>query len=52
MDCDGDVDEGVLLTFYRDNDSDTYGIMVSDQPAGAKCALLPPGYVANHDDWQ
>ncbi len=41
-DCDGEVDEDVLLTFYADNDGDGYG--VSDNQVQA--CEAPPGYVA------
>jgi hypothetical protein len=45
-DCDGDVDEGVLTSFYMDADGDTYGDMTSMVMA---CAL-PVGYASNSDD--
>ena len=45
-DCDGQIDEGVTSTFYRDLDSDTYGNALSTQQA----CNAPAGYVANDDD--
>lgn len=45
-DCDGYIDEDVLLTFYADNDGDTYGDI-----ATTTVGCTPPsGYVDNHDD--
>ncbi len=45
-DCDGSVDEGVLTTYYRDVDGDTYGTPASTVQACAK----PAGYVTNNTD--
>jgi hypothetical protein len=45
-DCDGQVDEGVELTFYADADGDGYGD--SGQPT--QSCTQPPGYSANGDD--
>ncbi|AKF07552.1 BNR repeat domain protein [Sandaracinus amylolyticus] len=45
-DCDTATDEGVLQTFYRDLDGDTFGSATSPMTA---CAA-PAGYVANDDD--
>jgi hypothetical protein len=45
-DCDSNVDEGVLITYYRDADGDSYGD--SDDSQGACSA--PSGYVANSAD--
>ncbi len=45
-DCDGQVDEGVELTFYADADGDGYGD--SSQPT--QSCTQPPGYSANGDD--
>jgi len=45
-DCDGETDEGVLLTFYQDADSDTYGNI--QMPTQA-CSV-PQGYVSNSTD--
>ncbi|MDI1452128.1 MopE-related protein [Polyangium sp. 6x1] len=42
-DCDVSVDEGVLLTFYRDADGDSYG--TSGQTTQG-CGAPPAGYVA------
>jgi hypothetical protein len=45
-DCDGSVDEGVLITFYRDADGDNYG---SDAETTLECSQ-PSGYVARGGD--
>ncbi|MBN2800379.1 MAG: hypothetical protein JXX28_14665 [Deltaproteobacteria bacterium] len=45
-DCDHDTDEGVLPTWYRDADGDTYGDLETSQPACAQ----PAGWVSNPDD--
>lgn len=44
-DCDGIIDEGVRLTFYRDIDRDGYGSTSSISTCAAR-----PGYVANSED--
>ena len=45
-DCDGDIDEGVQLTFYADSDGDGFG-----NPASTILACtVPPGYTNNDDD--
>ena len=45
-DCNGQTDEGLLLTFYADNDSDGYGT-----PNGTTMdCSAPEGYVSNADD--
>ena len=45
-DCDDGVDEEVLLTFYRDNDTDGYG-----DPAATEEGCTPSsGYVDNDED--
>ncbi|NMO13892.1 MopE-related protein [Pyxidicoccus fallax] len=44
-DCDTQVDEGVSLSFFRDDDSDTYGT----GPATAACTA-PSGYVQRPGD--
>ena len=45
-DCEGGIDEGVRITFYRDQDVDGFGnISVTIQACTA-----PPGYVANNTD--
>jgi len=41
-DCDGDIDEGLLTTYYQDIDGDGYG---SDANTVQACSL-PDGYVA------
>jgi len=46
-DCDGETDEGVLLTYWRDMDADGFGDAQSD---GVLACLLPAGYVANSLD--
>ena len=46
QDCDGSVDEGVLSTFYYDQDGDGYGSPSSSVTA---CSA-PVDYVANDDD--
>jgi hypothetical protein len=45
-DCDGQVDEGLATTWYRDADNDTYGTSATTQSACAK----PAGYVAVSTD--
>lgn len=45
-DCDGDIDEGVLNTYYADADGDGYGNPAITQMA----CTTPPGYVSNGDD--
>ncbi|MDQ2936302.1 MAG: DNA/RNA non-specific endonuclease, partial [Acidobacteriota bacterium] len=45
-DCDGQIDEGVTTTFYRDADGDSYGnAALTTQACGP-----PSGYVANNTD--
>ena len=44
--CDGNIDEGVLLTFYADADGDTYG---DDATTVDDCAA-PSGYVVDGGD--
>jgi hypothetical protein len=45
-DCDGSVDEGVKLTFYRDTDNDGYG----SGGVTTQACTQPSGYVANSSD--
>jgi hypothetical protein len=45
-DCDGAVDEGVLLTWYRDADADGYG----DARTWSLACALPAGHVSNSLD--
>lgn len=45
-DCDGTSDEGVLITFFRDRDSDTYG---DDDTTVMECSL-PTGFAARGGD--
>ena len=45
-DCDGVIDEGVLNTYYRDADGDTYGFLATTTEA---CSI-PAGYVATSTD--
>jgi hypothetical protein len=44
--CDGNVDDGVQLTFYRDNDQDGWG----DPHVSTLACSAPTGYVANAPD--
>ncbi|MBI5550264.1 MAG: putative metal-binding motif-containing protein [Desulfobacterales bacterium] len=44
--CNGAVDEGVLITFYRDADNDTYG----NATATTQACTVPAGYVATSSD--
>jgi hypothetical protein len=44
--CDGQIDEGVLLTFYQDFDGDGFGNAGAPQQA---CSA-PAGYVSNNTD--
>ncbi len=46
QDCDTDVDEGVLTTYYADLDADGYG----DPANSLDACSLPSGYVENSDD--
>ena len=45
-DCDGSIDDGVLITFYIDADGDTYG----NAAISVIGCTAPAGYVANDDD--
>ncbi|MDQ3034417.1 MAG: putative metal-binding motif-containing protein [Myxococcota bacterium] len=45
-DCDGEIDQGLLLTFFRDADGDGYGVPSMTQQA----CVVPSGYAANDDD--
>jgi len=45
-DCDGTIDDGVLLTFYADADGDTYGNAASTSMA----CTAPMGYVSDNTD--
>ena len=45
-DCDGSTDEGVLTTYYRDMDGDTFGNSSVTQQACSQ----PTGYVTNNTD--
>jgi len=44
--CDGNIDEGVLTTYYRDMDGDGFGNPAMTQQACAQ----PTGYVTNNTD--
>ncbi|MBI5676177.1 MAG: putative metal-binding motif-containing protein [Nitrospirae bacterium] len=44
--CDGQIDEGLTTTYYRDADSDTYG----DAVATINACSQPAGYVSNNAD--
>jgi hypothetical protein len=45
-DCDGAIDNGAQITFYRDADGDTYGSALDTTLA----CTAPPGYVSNSLD--
>ncbi|MEJ7684499.1 MAG: choice-of-anchor Q domain-containing protein [Segetibacter sp.] len=45
-DCDGQTDEGVKTTFYRDADGDGYG----DPGNTAQACAVPAGYLSNNGD--
>jgi hypothetical protein len=45
-DCDGAVDEGVQITFYKDSDGDTFG----DALTTTQACSVPIGYVSNSKD--
>jgi len=44
--CDGQIDEGLLNTYYVDNDNDGFG---NPNQSVVACSL-PPGFVENADD--
>jgi len=44
--CNGEVDEGVKLTFYADADGDGYGDVINT----ADACTAPPGYVSDDTD--
>ncbi|MBW3000193.1 putative metal-binding motif-containing protein, partial [Candidatus Woesearchaeota archaeon] len=46
-DCDGDIDEDVLITYYKDNDEDGYGNL-NDSLTG--CRLILRRYVLDNTD--
>lgn len=46
-DCDGEIDDGVLLTFYRDTDGDGYGRAEDGVQTGC---VADVGYVPNGGD--
>ncbi|HJN74626.1 MAG TPA: MopE-related protein [Myxococcota bacterium] len=45
-DCDGEVDEDVLLTFYADVDADGYG----DRTSTVEACSVPTGFSEDHTD--
>jgi hypothetical protein len=45
-DCDEETDEGVMSTWYQDDDGDSYG----DPDSVTEACSMPLGYVANDDD--
>jgi hypothetical protein len=47
-DCDGMIDDGVLLAYYEDNDMDSYGDPLSTPILS--CTVPMGNYVANDDD--
>jgi hypothetical protein len=44
--CAGGVDDGVILTFYRDADGDTYGLLTNT----AQACVAPNGFVTTSTD--
>ena len=44
--CDGNIDEGVLTTYYADADGDTYG----DASNSTMACSMPEGYVTDNTD--
>ncbi len=44
--CDGNIDEGVLITFYADADGDAYG----DAAMTTEACEAPAGYVSDNTD--
>ena len=44
--CDGSIDEGVKITFYRDADGDGFG----NTSVSTQACLQPTGYVSNSSD--
>ena len=46
-DCNGNVDEGVMPTWYRDSDGDTYG---SEVDGVSNDCVMPAGYSSRADD--
>ena len=44
--CDGNIDEGVQLTFFADADDDGFG----DSNFSIQACIAPPGYVADNTD--
>ncbi|NOY67936.1 MAG: hypothetical protein GXP53_00360, partial [Deltaproteobacteria bacterium] len=44
--CDGNIDENLLTTYYLDSDSDGYG----DTSVPTDACSVPPGYVADNGD--
>ena len=44
--CDGQVDEDVLQTFYEDDDNDTFG----NPESVIQACYIPNGYVTNYLD--
>ncbi|RLE01019.1 MAG: hypothetical protein DRJ13_07580, partial [Bacteroidetes bacterium] len=45
-DCDGEIDEGVMNTYYLDADNDTYG----DPADSVQACEIPEGYVEDNSD--
>ena len=45
-DCDGTIDNGVLITYYRDQDADGFG----DPATAIQACSIPTGYVATNTD--
>ena len=44
--CDGQIDEGMTITFYSDNDGDSYG----DPTSSIESCSAPSGYVDDNTD--
>ncbi len=47
-DCDGEVDEGFIITYYRDADGDGFGAL--NNPKQGTTCNVPAGYVVNSAD--
>jgi hypothetical protein len=47
-DCDGEVDEGFIVTYYRDADGDGFGAL--NNPKQGTTCNVPAGYVVNSTD--
>ncbi|MBP6793737.1 MAG: choice-of-anchor D domain-containing protein, partial [Saprospiraceae bacterium] len=45
-DCDGQTDEGVIITYFKDNDGDGFG----NPAVSLQACIQPSGYVTNNSD--